>query len=47
VVLRDIGADYLPVLPPPLGFHPPLVRGGEPPAPVQHRAGPDPPAPLR
>jgi hypothetical protein len=47
VVLRDIGADYLAVLPPPLGFRPPWVGGGEPPAPVQHRAGPDPPPPLR
>lgn len=46
VLLRDIGADYLPALPPPLGFRPPLVRGGEPQLPLQHRAGPDPPPPL-
>lgn len=46
VLLRDIGADYLPVLPPPLGFRPPLVRGGEPQPPLQHQAGPDPPPPL-
>lgn len=46
VLLRDIGADYLPALPPPLGFCPPLVRGGEPQPPLQHRAGPDPPPPL-
>lgn len=46
VVLRDIGADYLVALPPPLGFCPPLRRAGEPPPAVQHRAGPDPPPRL-
>ncbi len=47
VVLRELGADDLAALPPPLGFRPPLGRGGEPHPAVQQRAGPDPPPPLR
>lgn len=47
VELRDLGADYLSALPPPLGFCPPRVGAGEPSQAVQQRAGPDPPPPLR
>ena len=41
--LRDIAAVHLCVLPPPLGFLPPLCRGGEHRRSHQHRVGPDPP----
>ena len=43
-VLRQIGAPYLPSLPPPLGFSPRYPRGGEPDRSHQQPAGPDPPA---
>ncbi len=43
VLLREIGADYLPVLPPPLGFRPPVNRDDRRRRARQHRAGPDPP----
>lgn len=42
--LREIAAPHLAVLPPVVGFRPPLARGGEPGAPCQHGTGPDPPA---
>jgi hypothetical protein len=45
VSLREIGADHLQVLPPPLGFGPPLGRRPESETPLQHETGPDPPAP--
>jgi len=45
VSLREIGADHLQVLPPPLGFCPPLGRRPESETPLQHETGPDPPAP--
>lgn len=43
-LLREIAEGQLPRLPPPLGFRPPLPRGGEPQTGNQHPAGPDPPA---
>ena len=43
LALRETAAAHLPILPPPLGFRPPPSRGGDPPGPVQHRVGPDPP----
>jgi hypothetical protein len=43
VALREIAAAHLSHLPAPLGFHPPLRRGGESSRAHQHRAGPDPP----
>jgi hypothetical protein len=43
LALREVAAEHLPRLPPPLGFFPPPVRGGEPSRRHQHRAGPDPP----
>lgn len=45
VSLREIGADHLQVLPPPLGFCPPLGRRPESETPLPHETGPDPPAP--
>ncbi len=45
VALREIGADHLHVLPPPLGFCPPRGRRPESERPLQHETGPDPPAP--
>lgn len=45
VALREIGADHLHALPHPLGFGPPLARRAEGEPPLQHRTGPDPPAP--
>jgi hypothetical protein len=47
VVLREIGADYLAVLPAPLGLRPPLYHADESAEGVQHRVGPDPPPGLR
>ncbi len=44
LALREIAAEHLPLLPPPLGFKPPLRSGGEPARALQQRAGPDPPA---
>ncbi|MDJ0872846.1 MAG: hypothetical protein QNJ87_13890 [Gammaproteobacteria bacterium] len=43
--LRAIATAYLPFLPPPLGFRPPSITGGEHDAPRQHQMGPDPPGP--
>ena len=43
LALREVAAEHLPHLPPPLGFLPPVARGGEPLRRHQHRAGPDPP----
>ena len=43
LALRDVAAAHLHNLPPPLGFRPPPSGGGDPPGPVQHRVGPDPP----
>ena len=43
-VLREMAALYLGLLPPPLGFKPPAIPGGEPAKPIQHQQGPDPPA---
>ncbi len=45
--LREIAALQLGFLPPPLGFRPPSVSGGEPKMRDQHRMGPDPPASLQ
>ena len=42
-VLREMAALYLGLLPPPLGFKPPAIPGGEPAKPLQHQQGPDPP----
>ena len=44
--LREIAEVQLAHLPPPLGFRPPLPRGGESESPNQHQAGPDPPVPI-
>ncbi len=44
-VLRELAAEYLHQLPPPLGFSPRPRRGGEPLRRHQHRVGPDPPRP--
>lgn len=44
VLLREIAADFLPALPPPLGFRPPVVNANAGDNARQHRAGPDPPA---
>jgi hypothetical protein len=41
--LRELAAEHLPSLPPPLGFRPPVAGGGEPSKRRQHRAGADPP----
>jgi len=41
--LRAEAAAHLQRLPPPLGFHPPVFRGGEAQKRHQQRAGPDPP----
>lgn len=43
VALREIAADHLASLPPPLGFHRPSAAGAKPGKGIQHRAGPDPP----
>ena len=43
IALRARAAVHLSHLPPPLGFRPPLRRGGEHSDTHQHRAGPDPP----
>ena len=43
--LRALAAGHLQRLPPPLGFRPPLRRGGEPSLRRQQRPGPDPPPP--
>jgi hypothetical protein len=45
--LREIATLHLGFLPPPLGFKPSSVRGGEHKKGNQHPAGPDPPAWLR
>lgn len=45
-VLREIAELQLARLPPPLGFQPPVGRGGESKQPRQHQGGPDPPAPI-
>ena len=45
--LREIAAVHLRLLPPPLGFKPPALRGGEPKRGDQHHSGPDPPGSLR
>lgn len=45
-VLREIAELQLARLPPPLGFQPPVGRGGESKQPRQHQVGPDPPAPI-
>jgi hypothetical protein len=45
VALREIGADHLHALPPPLGLRRPwAVRAGSEPV-LQHQTGPDPPSP--
>jgi hypothetical protein len=44
--LREIADVQLPRLPPPLGFRPPLPRGGEPKKCHQHQVGPDPPVSI-
>lgn len=44
--LREIAAIHLPVLPPPLGFRPPLPPAGESKNLNQQRTGPDPPQAL-
>ncbi len=43
LALREVAAEHLARLPPPLGFSPPPQRGGEPSNRRQHRVGPDPP----
>jgi hypothetical protein len=43
VALREIGADRLHVLAPPVGFGPPRVRRRQCGGGVQHETGPDPP----
>ncbi len=43
LTLREVADAHLQVLPPPLGFHPPSRRGGDPPGHIQHQGGPDPP----
>ena len=43
VALREIGADHLHALGPPLGFGPPCVRSRQSGGGVQHETGPDPP----
>jgi hypothetical protein len=45
--LREIAALHLGFLPPPLGFRPPSVLGGERKRGDQHRMGPDPPPLLQ
>ncbi len=44
LALRETAAVHLQTLPPPLGFHPPPSRGGDPQGRFQHQVGPDPPA---
>jgi hypothetical protein len=46
LALREVAAEHLARLPPPLGFSPPSGRGGEPSQRRQHRVGPDPPSPA-
>lgn len=41
--LREIADTHLPLLPPPLGFRPPPLAGGDPHSALQHDMGPDPP----
>jgi hypothetical protein len=43
VALREIGADHLHALGPPVGFGPPWPRRGQRGGGVQHETGPDPP----
>ena len=43
LALRAVAGAHLHVLPPPLGLRPPPSRDANPPALIQHRAGPDPP----
>jgi hypothetical protein len=43
LALREIGADRLHVLAPPVGFGPPCARRGQRGGEVQHETGPDPP----
>jgi len=43
VLLRETAADFLPALPPPLGFRPPVVNDNANDNARQQRAGPDPP----
>lgn len=43
-LLREIAEGQLARIPPPLGFRPPVARGGETKKAHQHQAGPDPPA---
>jgi hypothetical protein len=44
VALREIGADHLHALPPPIGLRPPCVLRAEGESRHQHETGPDPPA---
>ena len=43
VALRELAAEHLPSLPPPLGFGPRLRRAAKPGRAFRHQAGPDPP----
>lgn len=45
VALREIGADHLHALPPPLGFRPPCAARPEAEVRLQHETGPDLPSP--
>lgn len=45
VALREIGADHLHALPPPIGLRPPRAPRAEGDPPLQHKTGPDPPSP--
>ncbi len=45
VALREIGADHLHALPPPLGFGLPGAARANREPPLQHETGPDPPPP--
>jgi len=46
VTLREVAAEHLSRLPPPLGFRPPWRGGGEPRRGYQQRAGADPPSSM-
>jgi hypothetical protein len=45
LVLREIGADHLHALPPPIGLRPPGTARADGEACFQHQTGPDPPSP--
>ena len=47
VALREIAAEHLPVLPPPLGFGPRPLRRRRRGGALHHDQGPDPPGPVR